>query len=141
MYTKLTWDNFPLSRITLFPVTGDRSSCMIGNGNICEDDSWSGHRLPGQDRSYLRLSEEDRFIEYRKAVDFLTVSTESKLRQQIANKENDVKFIYEEISSMKRCINHMIVMMQKEGYDTQEMESQYDEYTHKVTKTVDSNLT
>ena len=40
MYT-LTWDSFPLSRITSFPVAGDSSSYMTGNGNICEDDSLS----------------------------------------------------------------------------------------------------
>ena len=71
----------------------------------------SGHRLPGQDSSYLRLSEEDRLVEYRKAMDLLTISSEGKLRQQIQNKESDVKFIQSEISSLKRCVNHMISMM------------------------------
>ena len=58
----------------------------------------SGHRLPGQDSSYLRLSEEDRLVEYRKALDFLTISSESKLRQQIKNKESEIKFIRHIIS-------------------------------------------
>jgi site-specific recombinase XerD len=94
----------------------------------------SGHRLLGQDSSYLRPSEEDRLVEYRKALDFLTISSESKLRQQIKNKESEIKFIHEDISSLKRCINHMISMMQKQGYDTEEIENQYDEYTDNVTK-------
>jgi hypothetical protein len=44
---------------------------------------------------------------------------------------------------MLRQISRMswIVIMQKQGYDTKEMEIQYDEYTDKVTKRIDSNFT
>jgi hypothetical protein len=47
------------------------------------------------------------------------------LRQQIKNKENDIKFIYEEISSLKRCVKHVTAEMQKLGYNTQEVENSY----------------
>ena len=34
----------------------------------------------------------------------------------------------------------MISMMQKQGYDTEEIENQYYEYTDNMTKIVDSNF-
>lgn len=104
----------------------------------------SGHKLPGQDASYVRATEEDRLLEYVKALDLLTISSESKLRQQIRNKENDIKFIYEEISSLKRCVKHMTAEMKKMGYntqETQETQNSYDDFTDKVTKLVDSDFT
>jgi integrase len=111
----------------------------------------SGHKLPGQDASYVRATEEDRFLEYVKALDLLTISSESKLRQQIKNKENDINFIYEEISSLKRCVKHMTAQMKSMGYNyqqTQEVEKSYDEctdiwneYADKVTNFVDSDST
>lgn len=111
----------------------------------------SGHRLPGQDASYVRATEEDRFLEYKKALNLLTISSENKLRQQIKNKENDINFIYEEISSLKRCVKHMTAQMKGMGYNyqqTQEVEKSYgectdiwNEYADKVTNFVDSDST
>ena len=103
----------------------------------------AGHKLPGQDASYVRATEEDRLLEYVKALNLLTISSEAKLRQQIKNKENEVNFIYEEISSLKRCVKHMTAEMKKMGYNTQEtheVQNSYDEYTNKVTELADSDF-
>lgn len=43
----------------------------------------AGHRLPGNDENYLRTPEEDRLIEYVKAINSLTISSECKLQQQV----------------------------------------------------------
>ncbi|MGH9975098.1 MAG: hypothetical protein ACRD8Z_04595, partial [Nitrososphaeraceae archaeon] len=75
----------------------------------------AGHKLPGQDASYVRATEEDRLLEYVQALNLLTISSESKLRQRIKNKENEVKFICEEISSLKRCVKHITAEMKKMG--------------------------
>jgi hypothetical protein len=42
-----------------------------------------GHKLPGQESSYNRMTEEDRLVEYMKAVPLLTIHSESRLKQQI----------------------------------------------------------
>src|SRR5918994_1368971 len=106
--------------------------------------SWKylvGHKLKRTDASYIRMTEEDMLSEYVKAIDLLTISSESKLRRQMQNKENEVKFIHEEVSSLKRCVSHMISMMKQQGYDTQETENSFGEYTQEVTKRLDYNLT
>jgi integrase len=98
-----------------------------------------GHKLKRTDASYIRMTEEDTLSEYLKAIDLLTISSESKLRQQIQNKEGEIKFIQSEISSLKRCVKHMISMMQQQGFDTQETENEFDEYTEEATKRLDSS--
>jgi integrase len=42
-----------------------------------------GHKLPGQEPSYNRMTEEDRLVEYMKAAQLLTIRSESRLEQQI----------------------------------------------------------
>jgi integrase len=102
-----------------------------------------GHAT-GLNKSYYRPSESDLLQDYMDhAADALTISSEPKLRQQIKNKENEVKFIYEEISSLKRCVKHMTAEMKKMGYNTQEtheVQNSYDEYTNKVTELADSDF-
>ena len=83
-------------------------------------------------------------MEYVKALNLLTISSEAKLRQQIKNKENEVKFIYEEISSLERCVKQMTAQMKKMGYktlETQLVQNSYDEYTNKVTELADLDFT
>jgi hypothetical protein len=102
--------------------------------------SWKylvGHKLRRTDASYIRTTEEDMLSEYVKAINLLTISSESKLRQQIKNKDSEVKFIHKEISSLKSCVSHMITMMQKQGFDTSETENEFYEYTQEVTKRSD----
>ena len=42
-----------------------------------------GHKLPGQESSYNRMTEEDRLVEYIKAIPLLTIHSETRLKQQI----------------------------------------------------------
>jgi hypothetical protein len=79
-----------------------------------------GHKLPGLDKSYLRLSEEDRLAEYAKAIDMLTISYEGKLKQQIKNKEKDNQLIYEELYLLNNCVLHLSSQMEKAGIDSHE---------------------
>ena len=50
-----------------------------------------GHRLPRDDPSYDRTSEEDRLSEYAKVIDSLTISPENKLRERIAEQEHTIQ--------------------------------------------------
>jgi integrase len=103
-----------------------------------------GHDI-GVSGHYYRPAESDILEDYMThAADALTISSEAKLRQQIKNKENEVNFIYEEISSLKRCVKHMTAEMKKKGYNTQkthEVQNIYDDYTDKVTELADSDST
>ena len=42
----------------------------------------SGHKLPNQDASYIRTTEEDRLAEYVKAIDLLTIDPTKRLEQE-----------------------------------------------------------
>jgi integrase len=42
-----------------------------------------GHRLPGQEPSYNRMTEEDRLAEYVKAIPFLTIDSNQRLKDEI----------------------------------------------------------
>lgn len=42
----------------------------------------SGHRLPNQDVSYIRVTEEDRLTQYVKAIPLLTISDNQRLAQE-----------------------------------------------------------
>ncbi|MGC2308334.1 MAG: tyrosine-type recombinase/integrase [Nitrososphaeraceae archaeon] len=42
-----------------------------------------GHKPPGQESSYNRMTEEDRVVEYIKAIPLLTIHSETRLKQQI----------------------------------------------------------
>ena len=46
-----------------------------------------GHRLPHDDPSYDRTSEEDRLSEYTKVIDLLTIAQEHRLRKQVQDKD------------------------------------------------------
>ena len=50
-----------------------------------------GHRLPRDDPSYDRTSEEDRLSEYAKVIDSLTISPENKLRERVAEQEYTIQ--------------------------------------------------
>lgn len=47
-----------------------------------------GHRLPREDPSYDRTSEQDRLSEYTKVIDLLTISPENRLRRRVAEQES-----------------------------------------------------
>jgi integrase len=51
----------------------------------------AGHRLPRDDPSYDRTSEEDRLSEYAKVIDSLTISPENKLRERVAEQEYTIQ--------------------------------------------------
>ena len=48
-----------------------------------------GHKLPGQESSYNRMTEEDRLVEYIKAIPLLTIHSETRLKQQIKELETE----------------------------------------------------
>ena len=48
-----------------------------------------GHKLPGQDVSYVRATTEDRLMEYMKAVDLLTIDSKHRLKTRITELETE----------------------------------------------------
>jgi integrase len=79
------------------PGTFRRDECMKSHGlrkfftNQCDKaqvnflvrESLLGHRLPGQNASYVRTTEEDTVQEFAKAITLLTICSESRLKQQV----------------------------------------------------------
>ena len=68
----------------------------------------AGHKLPGQDSSYVRATEEDRLMEYRKAIDLLTIKENHRLKTQISQLQTqhseDWGSLKKEIDQLKFCI-------------------------------------
>lgn len=58
----------------------------------------AGHRLSGNDASYVRATEEDRLTEYVKAIEFLTIDPTQRMRKELEQK--DIK--HSEFEQMKR---------------------------------------
>ena len=55
-----------------------------------------GHRYSrGLDENYDRTSEEDRLTEYLKAVDYLTINEENRLKLQVAEQQNTITQVQE----------------------------------------------
>jgi integrase len=85
------------------PGTTRRIECMRSHGlrkfftNQCDKaqvnflirESLLGHRLPGQNASYVRTTEEDRLAEFTKAIKLLSINSETKLREQIAQLQTE----------------------------------------------------
>ena len=61
----------------------------------------AGHKLPGTNESFVRATEEDRLVEYVKAIDLLTISDESRLKQDLINYEES-KSLHEVVELRKR---------------------------------------
>jgi integrase len=78
-----------------------------------------GHKVSrGLDINYDRTSEEDRLLEYLKALDFLTISPENRLRKQVAEQENTIKVQLVEsnqrVEELKKQIEMIQQVMQKD---------------------------
>jgi integrase len=71
----------------------------------------AGHKLPGQDRHYLRLSEEDRLKEYSKAISALTFDKNIDLILQVDELEQEraktISLMSEELKSLKTEIGFL----------------------------------
>ncbi|MGI0043365.1 MAG: tyrosine-type recombinase/integrase, partial [Nitrososphaeraceae archaeon] len=69
----------------------------------------SGHRLPNQDRFYIKPSEEDRLAEYVKAIPLLTINDKQRLEQE----NHDLKTVQaEDIAALKKKVDHVDAMME-----------------------------
>ena len=64
----------------------------------------AGHKLPGQDSSYVRATEEDRLMEYRKAIDLLTIKENHRLKTQISQLQTQHS---EDWGSLKKEIDQL----------------------------------
>jgi hypothetical protein len=67
-----------------------------------------GHRLPGQEPSYNRMTEEDRLAEYVKAIPYLTINPNQRLKdeiQQINHKHSEEwGVLKEEVKELKQLL-------------------------------------
>ncbi len=79
------------------------TQCSRVNMDYVSKEYLMGHRLPGQESSYNRMTEEDRLKEYLKVIDALTLSPVGRLQQQIQTHKQDRDFILSEIRELKRC--------------------------------------
>ncbi|MGC1133439.1 MAG: hypothetical protein WA941_11485 [Nitrososphaeraceae archaeon] len=65
----------------------------------------------GLDNNYLRLSVEDRLKEYLKAIDYLTINEENRLRKQVAEQEHTIQVqMAEKDKQIKHLTEHMAAM-------------------------------
>ena len=72
-----------------------------------------GHKgSRGLDVNYDRTSEEDRLQEYLKAMDFLTISPENRLRKQVAEQEHTIKVQLAESNQQVLELKKQIEMIQ-----------------------------
>jgi integrase len=108
-----------------------------GNVNFMTREYLAGHRLPGQNESYVRMSEEDRLLEYTKAIDMLTISSEGKLKQQLKSKEKDNQLIYEELYLLNNCVLHLSSQMEKAGIDSHETKVKVMEYSDNIVRRIE----
>jgi integrase len=90
----------------------------------------SGHRLPNQDPSYIRTTEEDRLAEYVKAIPLLTIDPTQRLRQE--NQELRKDYLAElgdlraEFNEMKELLVHMSKDNQKKIIDESLQKARYE---------------
>lgn len=67
-----------------------------------------GHRPPGLEINYNRMTEEDRLVEYLKCVDMLTISKESHLARKVKELES------EQMKTMQEYHDEWLINLQKE---------------------------
>lgn len=84
----------------------------------------SGHKLPNQDPSYIRTSEEDRLAEYVKAIPLLTIDPTQLLKQENQElKKNQSDYLAElgdlrhDFNEMKQLLVHLSKESQKQLVD------------------------
>jgi integrase len=80
------------------------TQCDKANINFTVREYLSGHRLPNQDASYIRTTEEDRLTEYAKAIDLLTISPENRLRKQVAEQESTIHKLAEKDKQIEEMV-------------------------------------
>ena len=76
----------------------------------------SGHKLPNQDPSYIRTSEEDRLAEYVKAIPFLVIDPNQRLQQENHDLKSvqakEITMLKEEIERNRQATEHNRAMME-----------------------------
>ena len=78
-----------------------------------------GHKLPGQESSYNRMTEEDRLVEYIKAIPLLTVHSENRLQQQIQELQSNRLQNIEEIKhNVMRELKEEYKLISKREWET-----------------------
>ena len=65
------------------------TQCDKAGLNFSVRDRLSGHRLPNQDPSYIRTTEEDRLAEYVKAIPLLTIDPNQRLQDKVEELESE----------------------------------------------------
>jgi hypothetical protein len=75
------------------------NQCDKANLNYAVREYLSGHKVPNQDPSYIRKSEEDRFAEFVKAIQDLTISQEQLLKRQVHKLQTEQ---YDDIDELHR---------------------------------------
>lgn len=76
-----------------------------------------GHRHSrGLDINYDRTSEEDRLVEYVKAIDLLTINPEHRLQKKVneleSEQENEIARLKEEMERNKKTVDHALAMIE-----------------------------
>jgi integrase len=77
-----------------------------------------GHRLPGQEPSYNRMTEEDRLSEYVKAIPFLTIDPTQRLKQENQELRKTQKDYLAELGDLRHEFDEMkqlLVHLSKES--------------------------
>ena len=64
-------------------------STQLVNANLITEHRWllEGHNLKANDSSYVHVSEQELMIQYEKAIDYLTISEENRLRKKVEKLE------------------------------------------------------
>jgi integrase len=73
-----------------------------------------GHRLPRDDPSYDRTSDEDRLSEYAKVIDLLTISPENKLRKEVREKEQIINHKLQEKDDALTTLSDQVMRLMEE---------------------------
>jgi integrase len=85
------------------------TQCDRANVRFTVREYLSGHRLPNQDPRYIRTEEEDRLLEYLKAIPFLTIDPKHRLQKQIKDLQDkhsqEWGALKEEMSELKRLLH------------------------------------
>src|SRR5919106_2059563 len=75
------------------------TQCDKAGLNFSVREYLSGHRLPNQDPSYIRTTEEDRLAEYVKAIPLLTIDPNQRLQDKVEKLESEKLEGIEELKS------------------------------------------
>lgn len=102
------------------------TQCDKAGLNFSVREYLSGHRLPNQDPSYIRTTEEDRLAEYVKAIPLLTVDPTQRLKQE----NHDLKFtqaqeiaqLRSEIKAWESIKNQLLELAEKMGINKENVE-------------------